>query len=189
MRQLGAVTVIGRDKTGVVARVTAFLSEQRASLEAPEEPVNPRPVPHDASSFMVCKRLPCRRTACRVGQTGTATLHGNQIPVLPTEAPPAFRIMAIREPHDFEALMIAPYRREIKADPGARPGPSPRPRTTRPKIQTAVCPHPGNNTRCACSKRRRLISWYCTVHGNSPAQPREAVQKHDHQPSPPPHGC
>jgi hypothetical protein len=40
MRQFAAVTVIGRDKTGVVVRVTTFLSKQRASLKAPAEPVN-----------------------------------------------------------------------------------------------------------------------------------------------------
>lgn len=39
MRQFATVTVISRDKTGVIARVTAFLFEQRACLEASAEPV------------------------------------------------------------------------------------------------------------------------------------------------------
>jgi formyltetrahydrofolate deformylase len=185
MRQFGAVTVIGRDKTGVVARVTAFLSEQRASLEAPEEPVT-------RSQFRMMLQASWFASDCHAAGVPAGLDKLARQPCMEIKfrcfrpkRRPRFAIMAIREPPDFEALMIAPYRREIKAGPGARPGPSPRPRTTRPKIQTAVCPHPGNNTRCACSKRRRLISWYCTVHGNSPAQPREAVQKHDHQPSPP----
>jgi predicted amino acid-binding ACT domain protein len=39
MRQFATTTVIGRDNTGVIARITAFLFEQRANLEAPAEPV------------------------------------------------------------------------------------------------------------------------------------------------------
>ena len=39
MRQFATITVIGRDKTGVIARVTAFLFEQKANIEALEEQV------------------------------------------------------------------------------------------------------------------------------------------------------
>ncbi len=39
MKHLATVTVIGRDKTGVIARVTNFLFEQRANIEALEEQV------------------------------------------------------------------------------------------------------------------------------------------------------
>lgn len=34
MKQFATVTVIGRDKTGVIARVTNFLFEQKANIEA-----------------------------------------------------------------------------------------------------------------------------------------------------------
>jgi formyltetrahydrofolate deformylase len=39
MKKLATVTVIGRDKTGVIARVTNFLFEQHANIEALEEQV------------------------------------------------------------------------------------------------------------------------------------------------------
>ncbi len=39
MKQFATITVIGRDKTGVVARVTSFLFEQKANIEALEEQV------------------------------------------------------------------------------------------------------------------------------------------------------
>src|SRR5258708_38698533 len=39
MKQFATITVIGRDKTGVIARVTNFLFEQRANIEALEEQV------------------------------------------------------------------------------------------------------------------------------------------------------
>jgi formyltetrahydrofolate deformylase len=38
-QQFATLTVIGRDKTGVVARITGFLFEQRANIEALEEQV------------------------------------------------------------------------------------------------------------------------------------------------------
>ena len=39
MKQFATITVIGRDKTGVIARVTNFLFEQHANIEALEEQV------------------------------------------------------------------------------------------------------------------------------------------------------
>jgi formyltetrahydrofolate deformylase len=39
IKQFATITVIGRDKTGVIARVTNFLFEQHANIEALEEQV------------------------------------------------------------------------------------------------------------------------------------------------------
>ena len=39
MKKFATITVIGRDKTGVIARVTSFLFEQKANIEALEEQV------------------------------------------------------------------------------------------------------------------------------------------------------
>lgn len=39
MKTFATITVIGRDKTGVIARVTSFLFEQKANIEALEEQV------------------------------------------------------------------------------------------------------------------------------------------------------
>ena len=39
MKQFATITVIGRDKTGVVARITNFLFLQKANIEALEEQV------------------------------------------------------------------------------------------------------------------------------------------------------
>src|SRR5690349_2878116 len=39
VKQFATITVIGRDKTGVIARVTNFLFEQNANIEALEEQV------------------------------------------------------------------------------------------------------------------------------------------------------
>ena len=39
MKKFATLTVIGQDKTGVIARVTNFLFEQKANIEALEEQV------------------------------------------------------------------------------------------------------------------------------------------------------
>src|SRR5215472_3558143 len=39
MNRFATITVIGEDKTGVIARVTSFLFEQKANIEALEEQV------------------------------------------------------------------------------------------------------------------------------------------------------
>src|SRR5262249_56512803 len=39
LKQFATITVIGRDKTGVIARVTGFLFEQGANIEGLEEQV------------------------------------------------------------------------------------------------------------------------------------------------------
>ncbi|MGY8651899.1 MAG: ACT domain-containing protein, partial [Verrucomicrobiia bacterium] len=39
MQRYATITVIGRDKTGVIARVTNFLFQQKANIEALEEAV------------------------------------------------------------------------------------------------------------------------------------------------------
>jgi formyltetrahydrofolate deformylase len=157
MRQFGAVTVIGRDKTGVVARVTAFLFEQRASLEAPEVPVT-------RSQFRMTLQASwfasdCRAAGVHAGLDKLARQLCMEIKFrcFRPKRRPRFAIMAIREPHDFEALMIAPYRREIEADPGLVLGHRPVLAPLAQKFKLPFGRIPGNNTRCACSKRMRLI--------------------------------
>ena len=39
MKNFATITVIGRDKTGVVARVSGYLFEQNANIEALEEQI------------------------------------------------------------------------------------------------------------------------------------------------------
>src|SRR5512138_2751643 len=39
MTKYATITVIGRDKTGVIARITSFLFEQKANIEGLEEQV------------------------------------------------------------------------------------------------------------------------------------------------------
>jgi predicted amino acid-binding ACT domain protein len=60
MRQFATITVIGRDKIGVLTRLTAFLLWQKTPSKALARQVTRGRFQPDAASLMACKRLPCR---------------------------------------------------------------------------------------------------------------------------------
>jgi formyltetrahydrofolate deformylase len=113
MKQFATITVIGRDKTGVIARVTNFLFEQHANIEALEEQVT-------RGQFSMTLQASWKKSAFHVAtlRTGLDTLArqlGMEIKVRLTD--PArrqrFAIMVTRETHCFDALLAA----KLKADP------------------------------------------------------------------------
>jgi formyltetrahydrofolate deformylase len=113
MKQLATVTVIGRDKTGVIARVTNFLFEKGANIEALEEQVT-------RGQFSMTLQASWKKGALNTPSLrgGLATLArqlGMEIKVRFTEynRRQRFAIMATKELHCFEALMAAKF----KADP------------------------------------------------------------------------
>ena len=117
MKQFATVTVIGRDKTGVIARVTAFLFEQRANIEALEEQVT-------RGQFSMTLQASWRTADCNgaglhAGLDALARKLGMEIKVRFTEPNrrQKFAIMVTRESHCFAALLAACRRRQFKADP------------------------------------------------------------------------
>ena len=129
MRQFATVTVIGRDKTGVIARVTSLLFEQKANIEALEEQVTRGQF---SMTLQASWRVSdCRTAALRTGLERLAKQLGMEIKIRFAEPNrrQRFAIMVTKEPHCLEALMAAHHRREIKADPvlilGNRPGLAP----------------------------------------------------------------
>ncbi len=106
-KRFATITVIGRDKTGVVARITNFLFEQGANIEALEEQVT-----RGQFSMTV-------QTSWREGQLERAEVAGGlqrlaaaldmEIKLRFTEPRRRQRmaIMVSREPHCFQALMDA----------------------------------------------------------------------------------
>jgi len=113
MKQFATVTVIGRDKTGVIARVTAFLFEQGANIEALEEQVT-------RGQFSMTLQASWRPADCdaaklRAGLDALARKLGMEIKVRFTEPNrrQRFAILVTRETHCFDALMAAKF----KADP------------------------------------------------------------------------
>jgi len=112
MKQFATVTVIGRDKTGVIAGVTNFLFEQKANIEALEEQVT-------RGQFSMTLQASWRTGECddaklRSGLDGLARRLGMEIKVRFTEPHrrQRYAILVTKETHCFNALMAA----KLKAD-------------------------------------------------------------------------
>ena len=117
MRQFATITVIGRDKTGVIARVTAFLFEQHANIEALEEQVTRGQFSMNLQASW--RPADCNAASLRAGLDTLARRLGMEIKVRFTEPNrrQRFAIMVTKETHCFDALLAAHRRRQFKADP------------------------------------------------------------------------
>ena len=107
MKQFATITVIGRDKTGVIARVTNFLFEQHANIEALEEQVT-------RGQFSMTLQASWKKTelnsdSLRVGLDTLAKSLGMEIKLRLTEPNrrQRFAIMVTKETHCFDALLAA----------------------------------------------------------------------------------
>ena len=113
MKPFATVTVIGRDKTGVVARVTNFLFEQHANIEALEEQVT-------RGQFSMTLQASWKPgvlspASLRTGLDQLARQLGMEIKLRLTDprSRQRFAIMVTRETHCFDALLAA----HLPADP------------------------------------------------------------------------
>src|ERR1700721_2552363 len=104
MKQFATITVIGRDQTGVIARVTNFLFEQQANIEALEEQVA-------RGQFSMTLQASWKRGALKAErlQAGLARLGRElgmeiKVQVAAIKRRQRFAIMVTRETHCFEAL-------------------------------------------------------------------------------------
>jgi formyltetrahydrofolate deformylase len=111
------ITVIGRDKTGVVARITGFLFEQHANIEALEEQVTRG----QFSMTLQASWKPghCDADALRAGLARLAGTLGMEIKLRLTDPRrrQRFALLVTREPHCPEAILAAVAQRTLKADP------------------------------------------------------------------------
>ncbi|HTX20334.1 MAG TPA: formyltetrahydrofolate deformylase [Candidatus Aquilonibacter sp.] len=112
MRQFATVTVIGRDKTGVIARVTNFLFEQKANIEALEEQVTRGQFSMTLQASW--KESELNSNSLRAGLEKLARQLGMEIKVRLAEPNrrQKFAILVTKETHCFDALLAA----KLKAD-------------------------------------------------------------------------
>ena len=117
MKRYATITVIGRDKTGVVARITAFLFEQHANIEALEEKVTRGQFGMTLQASW--RSAECDAAAVRAGFDRLAAALGMEIKIRFTEPRrrQRFAIMVTKEPHCFEAIMAACRAGGIRAEP------------------------------------------------------------------------
>ena len=117
MKQFVTITVIGKDKTGVVARVTGFLFDQKANIEGLEEQVT-------RGQFSMVIQASWRLKAwcpqrVRDGLHKLAASLGMEIKMrfCDPHRHQRFAIMATREPHAPAALLAACRSNLVKAEP------------------------------------------------------------------------
>ena len=117
MKYFATITVIGRDKTGVIARITGFLFEQKANIEALEEQVTRGQFSMTLQASW--KPADLDAPAIRAGLDGLAQALGMEVKFRFTD--PArrqrFALMVTKEPHCLQALLAACRSRRLKADP------------------------------------------------------------------------
>jgi len=116
MKQYATVTVIGRDKTGVIARVTNFLFEQHANIEALEEQVTRGQFSMTLQASWAGKKFDAAHIDS--GLEKLAAELGMEIKVRFTEPGrrQRFAIFVTREPRCFETLAQAAAKKSIVAD-------------------------------------------------------------------------
>lgn len=117
MKIYAAITVIGRDQSGVVAKVTGFLFAQRANIEALEEKVTRGQFGMTIQASWAANE--CNAPALRAGLAALAAELRMEIAIrfIEPKRRQRFAIMVTRETHCFEAIMAAAHKRRLKADP------------------------------------------------------------------------
>src|SRR5450631_801349 len=117
MKHFATITVIGRDKTGVIARVTNFLFEQHANIEALEEQVTRGQFSMTLQASWAKKRLD--PAPLRAGLEKLGVQLGMEIKVRLTEPGrrQRFAIFVTKEPRCFETIAQAVSKKSIVADP------------------------------------------------------------------------
>lgn len=116
MKQFATITVIGRDKTGVIARVTSFLFEQHANIEALEEQVTRGQFSMTLQASWTQKEL--RTEDLRAGLDRIARLLGMEIKLRLTEPGrrQRFAVFVTKEPRCFETIAQAVAKKSLVAD-------------------------------------------------------------------------
>ena len=116
MKQFATITVIGRDKTGVIARVTNFLFEQHANIEALEEQVTRGQFSMTLQASWPKKNFDPSKV--RDGLVKLGKLLGMEIKVRFTDPGrrQRFALFVTKEPRCFEAIAKAAASRTFKAD-------------------------------------------------------------------------
>ena len=118
MKHFATITVIGRDKTGVVARVTSFLFEQRANIEALEEQVTRGQFSMTVQSSWKARQLDQRAVCAGLEKLAKALEMEIKIRFTEPRRRQRMAILATREAHCVERILAAIKSGELKkADP------------------------------------------------------------------------
>jgi formyltetrahydrofolate deformylase len=117
MKIYAAISVIGRDQSGVVARVTGFLFAQKANIEGLEEKVTRGQFGMTIQASWNADE--CSASGIRAGLADLARALDMEIKVrfLEPGRRQRFALLVTRETHCFDAIMAACRNGTFKADP------------------------------------------------------------------------
>ena len=117
MKLYASITVIGRDQSGVVAKVTSFLFAQRANIEGLEEKVTRGQFGMTIQASWPKKE--CDVSGIRNGLAALARTLGMEIKIRFVEPGrrQRFALLVTRETHCLEAILAAVNKRRINAEP------------------------------------------------------------------------
>src|SRR5476651_997012 len=116
MKQYATITVIGRDKTGVIARVTNFLFERHANIEALEKQVTRGQFSMTLQASWAKKNFAA--AGLRAGLEKLGGQLGMEIKVRLTEPGrrQRFAIFVTKEPRCFETIATAVAKKFVVAE-------------------------------------------------------------------------
>ena len=117
MKLYASITVIGRDQSGVVAKVTSFLFVQRANIEGLEEKVTRGQFGMTIQASWPGKE--CDVSGIRNGLAKLARVLGMEIKIrfVEPDRRQRFALLVTRETHCLEAIMAAMDKGRLKAEP------------------------------------------------------------------------
>ena len=117
MKLYASITVIGRDQSGVVAKVTSFLFVQRANIEGLEEKVTRGQFGMTIQASWPGKE--CDVSGIRNGLAKLARVLGMEIKIrfVEPDRRQRFALLVTRETHCLEAIMAAVKKGQLKAQP------------------------------------------------------------------------
>lgn len=114
MKQFATITVIGRDKTGVIARVTNFLFEQHANIEALEEQVTRGQFSMTLQASWKTAELNLPSLQGGLAQLAAALQMEIKLRFTSPSRRQRMAILVTREEHCFEGLMRAWKANQLK---------------------------------------------------------------------------
>jgi formyltetrahydrofolate deformylase len=118
MKKFATITVIGRDKTGVIARVTNFLFEQHANIEALEEQVTRGQFSMTLQASWKDSQLGAASVQSGLARLARALRMEIKLRFTHPQRRQRLAVLVTREPHCFEGLMRAFKSRQLhRAEP------------------------------------------------------------------------
>jgi formyltetrahydrofolate deformylase len=117
MKKIATITVIGMDKTGVVARVTGFLFEQGANIEGLEEQVTRRDFSMTIQASWKPKAWHEERIRAGLKQLASALRMEIRMQCVDAHRRQRFALLVTKESHAMQAMLSACRSGRLKAEP------------------------------------------------------------------------